>query len=382
MKPFSRRPWRLAYLLLLPLLVACGKQEAPAVPPPVVTVTTVAPVVTQVTDDLPGRVVAGRTAEIRAQVSGIVTRRLFEQGSVVKAGEPLFQINPAPFQAEADSAAATLKRSQAALAQAEITVRRLTGLVDADAISRQVYDNAVAQRDQAAAEVAQAQANLARRKVDLGFATIRSPISGRIGQELVTEGALVSQSDAQPMARVQQMDEVYVDVRQPAGMLAAVRAQADQGTPRTAHFLGDGNEPMPLEGQILFSDLRVDEGTGDVVMRIAVHNDKGLLLPGMFVRARVPRGAPRPMLRVPQEAVARDTAGNPSLWIVDAQHKAHPRPVRLGPLVDRQYVIEDGLAAGESVVVEGFDRLQADVVVNASPWKPADAGGQAAVAEH
>lgn len=383
-KFLAPRPWRLASLCLPFLLTACGEQETPPTPPPVVTTTTVAPVVTQVTDDLPGRVVAGRTAEIRAQVSGIVTRRLFDQGSLVKAGQPLFQISPVPFQAEVDSAAATLKRSQAALVQAQITAKRLTGLVEADAISRQVYDNAVAQRDQAAAEVAQAEANLARRKVDLGFATVRSPIDGRIGQELVTEGALVSQGDAVPMARVQQLDEVYVDVRQPASMLAAMRAEADQGTPRVARFLGDGNQPLPVEGRILFSDLRVDEGTGDVVMRIAVRNDKGLLLPGMFVRARVPRGAARPMLRVPQEAVARDSGGHPSVWVIDAQHKAHPRPVRLGPLVERQYVIEEGIAAGDTVVVEGFDRLQNDVAVEASPWKAADAatGDKQAVAEH
>lgn len=355
--------FRPAAMLLAWLLAGCSTQEPPppAAEAPLVSAVRVASRVVQMDDDLPGRVTAVRTAEIRPQVGGIVQRRLFEQGAEVKAGQALFQINPAPFKAEVDNAEASLKRALAALERARQQTRRLEPLVDADAVSRQLYDDALSQRNQAAADVEQARAHLARRRLDLEFATVRAPIGGRIGEELVTEGALVGSNDAAPMARVQQIDQVYVDVRQPASMLEAIRASAGQGGEaqgRVSILDGQG-QPYPVSGRILFSGINVDAGTGDVVLRIRVDNRERRLLPGMFVRARVPRGAPVEGILVPQQAVVRASDGLPRVWTLDGEGRARQRVVRVGRVKAGQYLVESGLAAGELLVVEGQDRLRA-----------------------
>lgn len=284
-----------ACALVAMLLMGCEQSEPVTDnPAPQVSVLTVAPSRLELTDDLPGRVAALRVAEIRPQVSGIVLRRSFEQGSEVAAGQPLFQIDPAPFKSEVDMAAAALQRTTVGLERARVQVARLQPLLKADAVSRQVYDDAVFQRDQAVADVAQARATLARRELDLKFATVEAPIPGRIDQALVTEGALVGGSDGNPMARIQQIDQVYVDVRQPASSLAPLRkamalrkADSRDGLP-VAILRGDG-EPYEATGRVLFSGISVDPGTGDVLLRILVDNPRRDLLPGMFVRARVPR---------------------------------------------------------------------------------------------
>lgn len=248
-------------------------------------------------------------------------------------------------------------------------------------MSRQVYDDAVSQRDQAAADVAQSRATLARRQLDLEFATVDAPIGGRIDQTLVTEGALVGTNDSNPLARIQQIDQVYVDVRQPASALEALREAlaprhaADNGSGSDglpASILRSNGEPYPQAGRILFSGINVDAGTGDVLLRILVDNPDRLLLPGMFVRARVPRGQPADALLVPQQAVSRagDRAG---VWVVDAQGQAQRVPVELGELVGRDYLIRSGLQAGQRVVVEGSDRLTDGAQVVPRDWQAADA---------
>ncbi|MGE4262840.1 efflux RND transporter periplasmic adaptor subunit, partial [Shewanella sp.] len=264
----------------------------------------------EITEDLPGRVAAVRTAEIRPQVSGIVQRRLFEQGTEVLAGQPLFQINPAPFRAEVDIAAATLQRAKVALNHARVQTARLQPLVKVDAITRQVYDDAVAQRDQSVADVAQAKATLVRRQLDLKFATVEAPISGRIDQALITEGALVSNTDSTPMARIQQIDQVYVDVRCPASSLEGLRealsmkkTSSDSGLP--VGILRSNGEPYAVKGRMLFSGVHVDDGTGDVLLRVVVDNPQRLFLPGMFVRARVPHASYTDAITVPQQSVVR-----------------------------------------------------------------------------
>ena len=346
-------------------LAACGGGEAPQeMPPPIVSTIVVETRPVHLEDELPGRVSALRTAEIRPQVGGIVLRRLFEQGAEVQAGQPLFQINPAPFRAEVDSAASALKRAVAAMERAKLQVDRLKPLVDADAVSQQLFDDALSQYNQSSADVAQAKAALARRQLDLDFATIRSPIAGRIGEELVTEGALVGQSDANPMARVQQIDQVYVDVRQPASMLEAIRksagqsASSDGGKDGNVKILDAQGNPYPVSGHILFSGINVDAGTGDVV----------ILLPGMFVRAKVPQGGDIQGLLVPQQAVSRSSTGQAQIWVVGQDGKAGVKNVELGKLVERQYLVRSGLAAGERVIVEGQDRLQPGMPVSAQPW--------------
>ncbi|WP_205229926.1 efflux RND transporter periplasmic adaptor subunit [Azospira oryzae] len=356
-------------------LAACGGGEPPQeMPPPIVSSIVVETRPVHLEDELPGRVSALRTAEIRPQVGGIVLRRLFEQGAEVQAGQPLFQINPAPFKAEVDSAASALKRAVAAMERAKLQVDRLKPLVDADAVSQQLFDDALSQYNQSSADVAQAKAALARRQLDLDFATIRSPIAGRIGEELVTEGALVGQSDANPMARVQQIDQVYVDVRQPASMLEAIRksagqtAASDGSKEGNVKILDAQGNPYPVSGHILFSGINVDAGTGDVVIRIRVNNPERHLLPGMFVRAKVPQGGDIQGLLVPQQAVSRSSTGQAQLWVVGKDGKATVKNVELGKLVERQYLVHSGLAAGEQVIVEGQDRMQPGMPVSAQPW--------------
>lgn len=352
-----------------------GAPEPPP-PPAQVAVMTLVPARVELTEDLPGRVAALRVAEIRPQVSGIVRQRLFEQGAEIRAGDPLFQINPAPFKADAEMAAAALQRAEAALARAQVQTRRLEPLVQAEAISRQTYDDAASQRDQAAADVAQARATLARRQLDLKFAMVDAPISGRIDQALITEGALVSPTDSSPMARIQQVDQVYVDVRQPAASLDAVRQalaspQADRNSGLPVTVLRSDGTPYDADGRILFSGISVDAGTGDVLLRILVDNTRRDLLPGMFVRARVPRASYADSLMVPQQAIAR-IGGKPLVWVVGEGDIVRAQPVDLGELIERRYRIRAGVEAGQRIVVEGAERLSEGAAVVPRDWKPAD----------
>ncbi|KRV83252.1 efflux RND transporter periplasmic adaptor subunit [Aeromonas veronii] len=348
--------------------VAPQEQEAPA--PPQVSVLTLTGRELVISEDLPARVAALRSADIRAQISGIVQRRLFEQGAEISAGTVLFQINPAPFKADVDSAAAALQRAEAVLARARIQIERLQPLLRTDAISRQTYDDAISQRDQAAADVAQARATLARHQLNLQFASVEAPIAGRIDQALVSEGALVSPTDATPMARIQQIDQVYVDVRQPASVLESLRQQAGSTAPELAvEILGSNGTPLGMQGRILFSGIEVDAGTGDVLLRVLVDNPGRRLLPGLYVQARIPRARYANALTVPQQAVVR-TSGQTSVWVVDGQGQAQLVPVNTAELVNSQYRIASGLSAGQQVVIEGIDRLTPGVQVTASPWQP------------
>lgn len=349
-------------------LAACSQPQeaAPPSPPPSVTVLKLqaAPVV--LSDELPGRVTALRTADIRPQVGGIVLRRLFEQGGEVRAGQKLFQLNPAPFQADADAAAAALQSALATASRASSQAARLQPLVEADAISRQAYDDAVAQRDQAVASVAQARATLARRKLDLAFAAIAAPIAGRIGSELVTEGALVGSTDTAPMARIEQIDQVYVDVRQPAAALA--RANGAAGKLPVA-ILGADGKPYAQTGRILFSGTSIDAGTGDATVRVLVDNPQRALLPGMFVRARIARAQVPDGLLVPQQAVLRSSGGQAQAWVLDNANQASLRAIEVGDVIDHQYVVNAGLKAGETLVVEGQERLQPGVAATPQAWQ-------------
>ncbi|MEZ6937714.1 efflux RND transporter periplasmic adaptor subunit [Aeromonas sp. S12(2024)] len=344
------------------------EQEAPALPQ--VSVLTLTGRELVISEELPARVAALRSADIRAQISGIVQRRLFEQGAEISVGTVLFQINPAPFKADVDSAAAALQRAEAVLARASIQIDRLKPLLRTDAISRQTYDDAISQRDQAAADVAQARATLARHQLNLQFASVEAPIAGRIDQALVSEGALVSPTDTTPMARIQQIDQVYVDVRQPASVLESLRQQAGSTAPElTVEILGSNGTPLGMQGHILFSGIEVDAGTGDVLLRVLVDNPERRLLPGLYVQARIPRARYANALTVPQQAVVR-TSGQTSVWVVDGQGQAQLVPVNTAELVNSQYRIASGLSAGQQVVIEGIDRLTPGVQVTASPWQP------------
>ncbi|QEU34583.1 efflux RND transporter periplasmic adaptor subunit [Stenotrophomonas maltophilia] len=349
-------------------MTACSAPEATPEAAPRVSVVTVGPQVVQRDDELPGRVAAVRTAQIRPQVGGIVQRRLFEQGAEVRAGQALFQIDPAAFRADVDSALAALQRSEAALGRSRVQSQRLHALAAAQAVSQQHRDDASAEYEQARAAVNEARAILARRQLDLRYATVSAPIAGRIDQALVTEGALVGVADAEPMAVVQQIDQVYVDVRQPAAQLESLQRSAGGGElPVT--IIGAAGKPLPERGQMLFSGINVDARTGDVILRILVDNPQRQLLPGMYVRAKVPRGAPASALTVPQQAVLRSAGGQAYAWVIGGDGKAVIRTLEVDGSVDRQWLVRTGLKAGEKVVVEGQERLQEGVVVDARDWQ-------------
>lgn len=349
-------------------MTACSRPEPTVEAAPRVSVVTVGPRVVQRDDELPGRVAAVRTAQIRAQVGGIVQRRMFEQGAEVHAGQPLFQIDPAAFRADVDSALAALQRSEAALGRSRVQSQRLQALAAVQAVSQQHRDDASAEHEQARAAVNEARAILARRQLDLRYATVSAPIDGRIDQALVTEGALVGVADAEPMAVVQQIDQVYVDVRQPASQLQSLQRSAVDGElPVT--IIGAAGTPLPERGRLLFSGVNVDARTGDVILRILVDNPERQLLPGMYVRARVPRGAPASALLLPQQAVLRSAGGQAYAWVIAADGKAVIRTLEVDGSVNRQWLVRHGLKAGEKVVVEGQERLQEGVLVDPRDWQ-------------
>lgn len=342
-------------------------------PPALVKVITIQPETVVIADDLPGRVTAFRTAEIRPQVGGIIEKRLFEQGSEVTNGQNLFQIDAAPFKADVDSAAAVLQRMEAGLQRSQTKFDRASQLIDTKAISREAYEDAQAELAQAQANVAEARATLQRRRLDLSFATVRAPISGRIGQALVSEGALVSASGATALAVVQQIDRVYVDVRQPASQIDVIRAAEKSGQLADASkvpvvLLAASGKPYPVTGRALFSDISVDPGTGNVTVRVEVANPERVLLPGMYVRARLPRGVRHDALLVPQEAIIRDLTGRPQLIIVDDKKEGTYRDVELGETIAGRTIVTQGLKAGETVVVQGQDRVQDGTPLTVTPF--------------
>lgn len=327
---------------------------------------TVEPRAVTLTQDLPGRVSALRTAEVRARTSGIVLRRAFTGGERVQAGQVLFEIDPAPLQATVEQAEAALRSAQAAAALASSEAERHRQLFSLGAISRSLYDSVMTQARSTEAQVDQAQAALREARVELGYATVQAPIDGVVGLPLVTEGALVGEGDATPMARVQQIDEVYVDIQLPAQALSSMRAAG----------LGDGHpvvidpgDAPTVEGELLFSDVTVDANTGEVTLRALVPNGDALLLPGQFVRARVPESVVRDALMVPQQSVGREASGRAQLFVLGPEGGAEARNVEVGPVVDGWTLVEEGLRAGERVIVEGQDKIRPGLEIRASPWE-------------
>ncbi|WP_245445811.1 efflux RND transporter periplasmic adaptor subunit [Metarhizobium album] len=373
------RFWKFG-MLCLPVLFLCACSDQPdagasavsAPRPARVGVMTVQPQAVTVYDELPGRVSAFRTAEIRAQVSGIIQKQLFQEGAFVKADAPLFQIEPAPFVADADAATAVLARAEAERVNAQVKFER-TKLLSAQKItSDEAFNNATAALAQAKASVEEAKANLARRKLELSYATIRSPISGTIGQSFMTEGGLASSSATAPLAVVQQIDRVYVDVRQSSMSLESLRETASGAGMSDPEELPVGIKTVTGKvyghvGKVIFSDITVDGATGSLGIRILVPNPEQQLLPGMFIRAMVPRQVYPAAFLVPQEAVTRDPAGRPELIVVSADKTGTRRIVELGPVIDGQYLVKSGLSAGETIVVLGQERVQDGQPLETSP---------------
>lgn len=355
-------------------LAACGKQQAaPQADKPQVTVVTLAAQPVFLTTELPGRTAPLRVAEVRPQVSGIVLKRLFTEGGEVKAGEPLYQIDPALYQASLNSQKAALARAQAQRKSAALLAERYQPLVATRAISRQTYDNAVAARDQAAADVLSAQAALDSARINLVYTKVLSPIAGIIGRSAVTEGALVTANQATALAVVQQIDPIYVDVAQSSvqllrlqNALASGQLQKAEGEQAAlvALTLEDGSQ-YPLQGKLQFSEVTVDPGTGSVTLRAVFPNPQRRLLPGMFVRARLSDGVAADGLLVPQRGVTRNQRGQPTALVVNAENKVELRELKTDRAIGDQWLVTDGLKAGDKVIVEGVQMARPGVEVAA-----------------
>ncbi|MBO9357902.1 efflux RND transporter periplasmic adaptor subunit [Bordetella petrii] len=374
-----RRGAAIVAALAAALAVAgCGKNEqAPAAGKPQVGVVTLSTRPVLLTTELPGRTAAYRVAEVRPQVNGIVKKRLFTEGGDVQAGQQLYQIDPALYQASYDSQKAALARAQAQLKTATLLVQRYKPLAESRAVSRQAYDDAVAARDQAAADVQSAKAALETARINLVYTKVLSPIGGIIGRSSVTEGALVTANQAGALASVQQIDPIYVDVTQSSVELLRLRGALDSGllqrevgkdAARVSLTLGDGSQYGP-EGILQFSEITVDEGTGSVTLRAVFPNPDHKLLPGMFVRARVIEGAMPQGLLVPQRGITRDQRGQPTALVVNADDKVELRVLEVDRAIGDQWLVTGGLEAGEKVIVQGLQNVRPGVEVDASEFQ-------------
>lgn len=379
------------------LLSACsGKSDGPAAtgapkPPPVeVGVVTATPGDIGLITELPGRVEASRVAQVRARAAGILQQRLFREGSDVKAGQPLFRIDPAPYAAAAESARAGLAKAEANLAQASAVVQRYRPLVSANAISTQDFVNAEAAEKQAQADIATAKAAVRTAEINLGYASVTSPISGRIGRALVTEGALVGQGEATPLAVVQQIDPVYVNFTQSASDVFQLRRAMESGQFKRVGTAGGASVKLVLSdgteytqnGKLLFTDLSVDTTTGQVTLRAEVPNPKGELLPGLFVRVRLEQAQASNAITLPQQAVTRSQQGD-TVSVVGEDGKVTKRTVKISAAQNNRWVVLDGLTAGEKVMVDGFQKLQMlppGTPVKAVPWQASGTPGPAPTA--
>ena len=372
-------------LYLVPLAIAiasvlsgCSGKDANAQggpggmpPPPVgVVITALQPVALQT--ELPGRVEALRVAQVRARVNGVVLKRLFVEGSEVKAGQALFQIDPAPYQAALDSAQANLAKAQANLSQAAAQAERNKPLVDAKAISQQEYLVSVAAAKQGEADVAAAKAAITNAKLSVDYAHVTAPISGRIGRALVTEGALVSATEATQLALIQQTSSVYVNFTQSANDVQRLRRAMASGQVKSAGanaaqvkiVLEDGTE-YARPGKLLFTDLSVDPTSGQVTLRAEVPNPNEGLLPGQYVRVRVSQAEVPAAILLPQQAVTRGTTGD-TVLVVGADNKPVPRSVKVGSAIGNQWAVLEGLKPGEQVIADGFQKM----FVPGAPVKP------------
>ena len=375
--PLIRRTATILTLTAGILLSACSGGEQPAAPgaaaaAPAVTVLTVQGERVARVTELPGRTTPYLIAEVRPQVTGIILDRAFEEGSEVQAGQTLYRIDPATYQAAHDSAKAELARAEANLYAARLTADRYAELVQTNAISRQANDDAVAALRQAQAGVAAARAALDKAKIDLDYTTVKAPIAGRIGRSSVTPGALVTANQAEALATVQQLDPIFVDLTQSSAELLRLRRdvaagrlqQADDETLPVRLILEDGSE-YPAEGKLAFAEVSVDRSTGSVTLRAVFPNPSGELLPGMYVRARLAQGIQDDAILLPHAAVTRNPQGHAVVMVVDAENTVEARTVQTAQSIGDRWVVTEGLAPGERVIVEGLQRVRPGVQVQA-----------------
>ncbi len=345
-------------------LASCSGEAPPAPPPPEVNIVTISTQAVPNVIELPGRVQAYRTSEVRARVDGIVERRLFNEGSFVSAGTALFRIDPRQLSASANAARAQLARAQATAANARQVVNRYQPLLADQAIGKQEYDAAIAQQRTAEADVAAARANLESARLNLGYATVTAPISGRARRAEVTEGALVSAGAGTLLTTIEQIDRVYVNFGQSSSDLMAIRRDIEAGKLNIPQFervevqliLEDGT-PYPVVGHLDFLDLSIDEATGTAALRAEFPNPAARLVPGQFVRARILAGSRPNGVLIPQRAV-KLTADAATVMVLDAKNIATPRPVKLGIMQAGLWSILQGLKPGDRVIVDGLQKVQ------------------------
>ena len=361
-------------MALAAMLVACGKDAGGPPPPPEVGVITLAPRAIAITDQLPGRTTAFRVAEVRPQVTGIVQKRLFVEGGEVKAGEQLYQIDPGSYRAALSSAQATLKRAEAQAVSAKLLQERYAPLMAANAVSQQENDEAIAARARADADVAAARAAVDSAKINVVYTQVLSPITGRIGRALVTEGALVTSAQQDALATVQQLDPIYVDITQSSTELLRLQRQlasgelvaTDKHEAEVGLTLEDGT-PYAERGRLKVSEVSVDPSTGSVLLRAVFPNPKRELLPGMFVRAQLSRGTRAAALLVPQRGVSRNAKGEATVMVVGADDKVDERVVTADRAIEGEWLITAGLNAGERVVLDGLQKIKPGAPVKVVP---------------
>ena len=369
-----------ATLAITVFLAGCGKPPGGPPPDPGMPVMGVMKIQAQpvtLDTELPGRTVPYLIADVRPQVGGIVKTRDFREGGDVKAGQTLYVIDPATYKAAYDSNVAALGKAQASLKTTRLKAERYKELVEIQAVSKQDYDDAAAALGQGESEVAAAKANVESSRINLAYARVTAPISGRIGRSAVTPGALVTASQTTALATIQQLDPIYVDVTQPSAALLRLRRALAEGdlqraganAARVTLMLEDGSV-YPLEGRLEFSDVTVDQETGAVALRAVFPNPKADLLPGMYVRAVLQEGVKQQGLLVPQQAVTRDSTGKPIAYVVGADNRLERRVLETDRAIGDQWLVRSGLASGEQLVVDGQQRAAAGAEVKVVPWTP------------
>lgn len=356
------------------LLAACGKDQGGAPPPPEVSIVTLKPRSVAIKDQLPGRTTAFRVAEVRPQVTGIVQKRLFAEGTEVKAGSQLFQIDSGSYRAALSSAEAALKRAEAQAVTAKLLAERYEPLIAANAVSKQENDEAIASRARADADVASARAAVDAARINLVYTQVLSPITGQIGRTLVTEGALVTSGQQAPLATVQQLDPIYVDITQSSTDMLRLQRQLangelvkdDENQAEVTLTLEDGSV-YPERGRLKVSEASVDPSTGSVVLRAVFPNPRRELLPGMFVRAQLAQGTRSAALLVPQRGVSHNPKGEATVLIVDKDEKVAERVVTADRSINGEWLITAGLNAGDRVIVDGLQKAKPGSPVKAVP---------------
>ena len=377
--PQSARAGRTVLLAAGLLLSAChSKPATPAPPPPEVGVVTIKSEAVTDTAELPGRTNPMLSSDVRPQVNGVIKARLFTEGTDVKAGQVLYQIDPAPYQAALDQAKGQLANAQAALTTAKLKAERYADLVKANAVSQQDNDDAKAAYEQAAATVVQQKAAVEAANVNLGYTRITAPISGRIGRSLATPGALAVSGQTTALATIQKLDPIYVDVTESSDDLLALKRALAGGTlanagPASARvkLMLAGGDTYPLEGDLKFSEVTVDQTTGSVTLRAVFPNPHAVLLPGMFVRAVLNQGVYRQGILAPQQGVSHDPKGGATAMVVGPDGKVQSRTLKTAGAYGDRWLVTDGLKPGDQLIVEGLLKVQPGMAVKAVPAKPA-----------